>query len=89
MKIFEMSDMPMLAQCQDDSGIATLAKEISEISERLMAKNHELITENFRNQARIRELEAQVAELQTRIRVISAQNSSLEAQLNLLITSRF
>ena len=88
MKFFEMSDLP-LAQCQDLSGIATLAHEISEISERLMATNNVLHDENSRNQARIRELEAQVAELQTQIRVISAQNSSLEAQLNLLITSRF
>ena len=89
MKHFEMSDMPMLAQRQDLSGIVTLAHEISEISERLMATNNVLNDENFRKQARIRELEAQVAKLQTQIRVISAQNSSLKAQLNLLITSRF
>ena len=91
MQKFELSDISMLAQNsnfqrQDDSGIATLAQEISEISKNLMAKYQDEIS---RNQARIRELEAQLAKLQDQIRVISAQNLSLKAQLNLLITSRF
>ena len=91
MQKFELSDISMLAQNsnfqrQDYSGIATLAQEISEISKNLMAIYQDEIS---RNQARIRDLEAQLAKLQDQIRVISAQNSSLKTQLNLLITSRF